>query len=193
METGSQKLKQENEFYQNMDKAGTKNSCSCTSLSLVFIFLFLISSVFIYFIVKDLNQTKDVKISKFNIFAKKRIEKQIIITDQNLQEKLDSPLGLTIPLSAKKVVITPSGIKLSGKINSLSKEELVFLITLSINDKKLVVDQVKLIQGPPFTAKVLEVPIKAISTSFITLLNSMIGVPISTFDLKYAKMTITAI
>lgn len=189
METGRERLEQEQDFYRGVDNQARRSSCSCHSLAIFFIVMLAISSVVIVLLagkMKDFRGSFSIK--SFNFSKKNAKVGNVIIYESDLQSRINGTTGKLIPLGQKKIYIKEDGLYLEGYIG---KEKLVFVGEPTVKDKKVVLENVRL-QDQSIKGKLVPATIySSIGKVLSAAINRNLGYNVSEIILKKGEMVLT--
>lgn len=182
METGRERLKDEQKFYEDVDKSNHSDH-SWQALIIIFTILLIVSCSATFFVMTKIRSFEMPRI--FSDVASKKAAKDRTITiyQSDLQGKLSGSLGRLIPLTDKKIYIDPEGLILEGKKNS---QKLVFVAEPVVKNQKIALENVRLKDGQ--TDQITGTFSNVIGKSMAGIINQSIPFKVSDIELKNEEM-----
>lgn len=157
MESKSNKLNEEQEFYHEVDKERRGSCCTCQSMLLGFLIILVSSVIINYFFVKNWGIFKGInwgekekKEVTMDVPAARKdagYAQSVTITQNDLHDKVINSKLLVIPLSDKQITILPDGIYCGGKVPVAGTEVEVKMVP-KFEGGRITIDDITVIKGP---------------------------------------------
>lgn len=182
METGRERLKDEQKFYEDVDKSNHTDH-SWQALIIIFTVLLIVSCSATFFVMTKIRSFEMPRIFSDVISKKAAKDRTVRVYQSDLQGKLSGNLGRLIPLADKKIYIKPEGIILEGTKNS---QKLVFIAEPVVKNQKIALENVRLKDGQ--TDQITGSLYSVIGKSMASIINQSIAFKVSDIELKDEEM-----